>query len=126
MSKKHNRLTSQKAVPLPKTPVRFLLSGYFLLINAASFALFGYDKHQATTHQYRIPERTLWLTALAGGWVGGFAGMNHFHHKTKKEEFRVPYYLASGINAVGLGFFARRFVKDPVAARRMIEGLLKK
>ena len=63
----------------------FLL--YLLLINAAAFILMLVDKIKATKNLWRIPERTLFGSALLGGSVGALLGMYTFRHKTKHLSF---------------------------------------
>lgn len=41
------------------------------------------DKQRAIKKKWRIRERTMFLTALAGGSPGTLAGMYLFHHKTR-------------------------------------------
>lgn len=62
---------------------------YFLIINLSAFVMYGVDKRRAVKDQWRIPEKTLLLAALAGGSIGAFAGMRVFHHKTKHWKFVV-------------------------------------
>jgi hypothetical protein len=40
--------------------------GYAALVNAGSFGLFYYDKQQALKRKWRVPEKTLQLSALIG------------------------------------------------------------
>ena len=47
------------------------------------FALMGIDKSKAKRHLWRIPEKTLFLSALLGGGAGAIIGMYFFHHKTR-------------------------------------------
>lgn len=79
-------------------------------INVGSFTLFGYDKYQATHKGWRIPEKTLQLSALLGGWIGGMMAMKYFRHKTVKKSFQEPYMLATlgNIAACAAGLFALR------------------
>lgn len=49
--------------------------------------LMGIDKHRARTRRWRIPEKTLFLTAALGGSPGVWAGMYLFRHKTKHVSF---------------------------------------
>lgn len=65
----------------------FLL--YLLLINALAFALMLADKHKARKNRWRIPERTLMMTAALGGSVGALIGMYLFRHKTKHPKFTI-------------------------------------
>lgn len=60
---------------------------YLLLINALAFVLMLADKQKARKNRWRIPERTLMLTALLGGSAGALLGMYTFRHKTKHIKF---------------------------------------
>ena len=63
----------------------FLL--YLLLIIAAAFLLMLVDKLKAKKNRWRIPERTLFGSALLGGSIGALLGMYTFRHKTKHLSF---------------------------------------
>lgn len=67
---------------------------YLILINLLAFALMGIDKSRARRHKWRIPEKTLFLSALLGGSVGAIAGMQVFRHKTKH------WYFVAGMPAI--------------------------
>ena len=54
--------------------MRYLMY-YLIIINIAAWIMYGLDKWKAKSGAWRIPERTLLLTALAGGSVGALAGM---------------------------------------------------
>ena len=56
---------------------------YLVAVNIAAFALMGIDKKRAINHAWRIPEKTLFLSAILGGSIGAIAGMQLFRHKTK-------------------------------------------
>ena len=67
---------------------------YLALITLATFVIFGLDKWKAkrkSAHPSvrRVPERTLFLLAAAGGSVGALLGMKVFHHKTLHRSFRI-------------------------------------
>ena len=63
------------------------ISIYYLIINLAAFIFYGADKRKAVRGDWRIPEKTLLLLALAGGGIGAFLGMQIFRHKTKHLQF---------------------------------------
>lgn len=67
---------------------------YYLVVNAVLFAAMGIDKLRAKKEQWRIPESTLFVLALLGGGIGGFAAMAAFHHKKRK----IAFYLIYGIS----------------------------
>lgn len=60
---------------------------YLLIINLAGFLLMGMDKSRARRNRWRIPEKTLFLTAVLGGSIGSIAGMYFFRHKTRHTTF---------------------------------------
>lgn len=83
---------------------------YFLLclliINVVAFGLMHRDKRLAREKKWRIPERTLLLTAALGGSLGCLAGMYRFRHKTRHAKFTVgvPVILALQITLAMLLF----------------------
>ena len=64
----------------------------------------GADKQKARRNAWRIPEKTLILSAVIGGSVGAILGMRFFHHKTRKAKFAigVPVILLVQIGAMCL------------------------
>ena len=83
--------------------MRYLMY-YLIIINIAAWIMYGLDKWKAKSGAWRIPERTLLLTALAGGSVGALAGMLLFHHKTRNPKFMigVPVMFAAHCVIVGV------------------------
>ncbi len=67
----------------------YWLAGYCVLMSLVSFIQFGVDKRRARRRQWRIPEKVLFMTAMAGGSPGAILGMAVFHHKTLHTSFRV-------------------------------------
>ena len=82
-----------------------LLVYYLIVINIITFALFGIDKAKAKADKWRIPEHTLLLFVFLGGEIGGFLGMKVFHHKTKKNKFRITVPILLVIELVLIVFF---------------------
>ncbi len=60
---------------------------YFIIINILAFFLMGIDKKKAQMGAWRIPEKTMFFSAIIGGSVGAIAGMQLFRHKTKHITF---------------------------------------
>ena len=73
-----------------------LLLIYLIIINAAGFLLMLIDKQKAIHNKWRIPEKTLFLTAILGGSLGIILGMKAFRHKTLHPQFSIgmPVILA--------------------------------
>ncbi|GKV54560.1 hypothetical protein NCCP2222_05070 [Sporosarcina sp. NCCP-2222] len=70
-----------------------LLIGWILFCSIWSCILMGYDKRQAKRKKRRIPEKTLWLFAIAGGGIGSYLGMQLFRHKTRHTSFRIGFLV---------------------------------
>jgi hypothetical protein len=65
------------------------------------------------------------MFSFTGGWPGGMWAMEKFRHKTSKEAFRTPYFMAVGANVVafgGLGYLA--YSKGGAASQGAINDLL--
>ncbi|MDY2607954.1 MAG: DUF1294 domain-containing protein [Lachnospiraceae bacterium] len=60
---------------------------YLIAINIIAFAVMGIDKRKAIKRRWRIPEKSLFLSAILGGSIGAIAGMQLFRHKTKHTKF---------------------------------------
>ena len=58
------------------------------------FAFFAYrsDKRRTEAGEWRIPESTLHLIALIGGWPGAFLAQRAFRHKTSKLSFQFVFW----------------------------------
>ena len=63
--------------------IRILFFTYLIIVNFLGIFLMASDKKRAKKKLWRIPEKTLFLTALLGGSVGSIIGMQLFRHKTK-------------------------------------------
>ncbi|TAE30904.1 MAG: DUF1294 domain-containing protein [Candidatus Kapaibacterium sp.] len=84
------------------------LTDYYILwlttTSFITFALYGMDKFQARHGHQRVPERTLHLCALVGGFVGAWLGRLAFRHKTQKPIFTVVLLVATALHLVGIWF----------------------
>lgn len=77
---------------------------WLCVANLAALILFGVDKKRAKEGRWRIPEKTLFLSAILGGSIGAILGMHLFRHKTKHWYFRygLPAIL---LVQIGLGLW---------------------
>ena len=71
----------RRFIVLITIPSIFIL--YLCIINLAAFFLMASDKRRARKGLWRIPEKTLFLSAVLGGSAGALLGMYTFHHKTR-------------------------------------------
>ncbi len=86
-----------------KVPV--WLPGVYLLASLVTFTLYGFDKARAKRRQWRIPEGTLHLWELVGGWPGALIAQQRYRHKTKKLSFKLIVWLIIILHVGILGWW---------------------
>lgn len=73
-----------------------LLKFYLLVtcvVSLATFFVYGWDKRQAVRNAQRVPEKTLHLLAVFGGWPGALLAQHVFRHKNRKASFQMVFWL---------------------------------
>ncbi|MDR2939395.1 MAG: DUF1294 domain-containing protein [Clostridiales bacterium] len=80
---------------------------YYFALNMVLFILFYIDKRSSQKNSWRVRESTLLFMGLAGGAIGGLAGMNFFHHKTRKKYFFFVYTFSVVAHVACLVFLLR-------------------
>jgi uncharacterized membrane protein YsdA (DUF1294 family) len=71
-----------------------VLLGLIIALSFLAFVLMGIDKAAAQAHKHRVSEKSFWIVALAGGWLGLMVGGIVFHHKVAKKQFWIPVVFA--------------------------------
>lgn len=67
--------------------------GYLLLISLTTFAIYWHDKRQAQSNGWRVPEKTLHLLELLGGWLAAYIAQQRLRHKTSKRRYQIVFWL---------------------------------
>ena len=75
---------------------------YFLLVNLLGFYAMYSDKLRSKKRAFRIPEATLFATAIIGGSIGCIAGMYVFRHKTRHWHFVYGMPLILILQIIGI------------------------
>lgn len=70
-----------------------VLAGVPVAMSLFTFLSYRSDKRRAEAGEWRIPEATLHLAELAGGWPGAFLAQRSYRHKTAKLSFQVVFWL---------------------------------
>lgn len=83
-------LTTSNPIPLVLYPVMSLLT----------FALYADDKSRARKGQWRLPEKTLHLCELLGGWLGAFVAQRRLRHKSSKGSYQVVFWVIVAVHIV--------------------------
>lgn len=74
-----------------------ILYGY-LGLSLLTATVYAYDKWAAKDGGWRISEGKLHLLSLMGGWPGALIAQASLRHKTRKQPFRMIFWLTVGVN----------------------------
>ena len=89
--------------------IQTILLIWVLAWTLIAFALMGIDKWKARHDSWRIPEKTLFLSAILGGTIGSLTGMYLFRHKTKHLSFTIGMPLILAVQVILVLLLAFRF-----------------
>jgi uncharacterized membrane protein YsdA (DUF1294 family) len=64
------------------------------------FIYYAVDKSAAAAGRWRVPEGTLILLGLAGGWPGAIVAQQLLRHKSSKEDFRSAFWASVVLNVL--------------------------
>ena len=70
------------------------------------FCVYAFDKSAAMNRRQRIPEATLQVLSLLGGWPGELVAQPLFHHKYTKTAYRLTFYLIVSLHLALLAILA--------------------
>lgn len=69
-----------------------LLGAVALGLSLLTFLAYRSDKRRAEVGAWRIPESTLHLAELIGGWPGAFLAQRAFRHKISKTSYQIEFW----------------------------------
>lgn len=72
----------------------------YLLMSLSTFIIYAIDKTKAHKNEWRIPESTLHLCELLGGWPGALITQQVIRHKNKKLSFQITIWIIVMIHMV--------------------------
>jgi uncharacterized membrane protein YsdA (DUF1294 family) len=75
-------------------------------LSLVTFLVFAWDKRCAVRGQRRVPEATLHLFELCGGWPGALAGQRWLRHKSSKLSYRIVLWLIVAVHLAGWAAYA--------------------
>ena len=80
---------------------------YLIVINIATFVVYGIDKLKAKQGSWRISEATLLILAVIGGSIGALLGMKVWRHKTQHKKFKYGLPLILIIQIILIGYLSK-------------------
>ena len=86
--------------------MKYIILAYLAVVaimSLASFVVYGFDKRRAQKNGRRVPEQTLHVMALLGGWPGALMGQRTFRHKTQKLSVRLVFWLCVALHLAVVG-----------------------
>ncbi|WP_217877258.1 DUF1294 domain-containing protein [Pseudoalteromonas shioyasakiensis] len=81
--------------------ITFFIASTYSVASLISFLVYGWDKRLAMQHGenvIRVPERTLHILGLIGGWPGSLIAQQWLRHKSKKRSFIAVLWLTIIVN----------------------------
>ncbi len=68
-------------------------AAYPVVIGLAAYAAYALDKRRARAGEWRVPEASLHLLELLGGWPGAFLAQRRLRHKCSKGSYQALFWL---------------------------------
>jgi len=93
----------------PALAGRLAVVGTVALLNLATAVAYAVDKRAARLGLRRIPERSLLLCGLLGGWPAAVVAQQLLRHKTGKPAFRRVFAATVALNLVAVAAVAAAF-----------------
>ncbi|MEA5076659.1 MAG: DUF1294 domain-containing protein [Coriobacteriia bacterium] len=78
------------------------IAAAYLSLGIITFAVYAWDKAAARRGAWRVPEATLHVLAVLGGWPGALAAQRALRHKTRKQLFRTVFWITVALNCAAL------------------------
>ena len=80
------------------TKIPALVLAVYFIVSLLTFVMYSVDKSAAQNGDWRTPESTLHFLSLAGGWPGALIAQQKLRHKSKKQPFRMIFWLTVILN----------------------------
>lgn len=80
----------------------------YLAVSVLTLPVYAWDKRRAARGGRRVPESTLHVLALLGGWPGALVARPLFRHKTRKQPFTAIFWAIGALHVAAWAFLATR------------------
>ena len=69
------------------------VGAYGAVISTITYWVYARDKRRAEEGEWRVPEASLHLLELLGGWPGAFLAQRRLRHKCSKRSYQIVFWL---------------------------------
>lgn len=80
----------------------------YAVLSGLALTAYLLDKRAAQKGTGRIPEATLLVLGLAGGWPGALLAQRVLRHKTRKTSFQIAFWLTVILNVAVVVWLTNR------------------
>lgn len=80
------------------------LAAAYAVVSIVTYAYYGQDKANAESGERRMPEMSLQMLSLLGGWPGALIAQQRYRHKTVKASFQSTFWGTAVLNLLGVGW----------------------
>lgn len=87
----------------------------YVFLGGLSHVLYTVDKAAASKGRRRVPENTLHMVDLLGGWPGALVAQQQSRHKTAKVDFQVVFWFTVLANLAAVTWLVRSGVAASLA-----------
>jgi len=94
-----------------------VILGFYIVTSLLTFLVYAKDKSAAKRGAWRTPESTLHLLSLIGGWPGAVIAQQRLRHKSKKQSFRIVFWITVLLNC---GAFIGLFTPEGKAVLHLL------
>ena len=63
-----------------------------VMVSAITYAMYSHDKRQAVSAGWRVPESSLHMAELLGGWPGALLAQSRLRHKCSKTSYQFVFW----------------------------------
>lgn len=81
-----------------------IVPAVYVVLSALTYTTYSRDKDNAQAGYWRVPESTLHLMELVGGWPGALVAQWRLRHKNRKVSYQVIFWLAVITHLSAAGF----------------------
>lgn len=82
-----------------------MVPAVYAVASLLTFFFYAMDKSAARQGQWRIPEKTLQLLSLLGGWPGALFAQETLRHKSAKSSFLIVFWATVVLNLCALAWW---------------------